>query len=175
MRLSIRLPQAPVDEEELIKWSSLDTKTQDNTNTLTFRLKRPKLPSTTPPGAQNLVIVIIYPSSHHNHIYTTECSPSFPIVSFCPKSFHIYLRPFVFLLTIVNSPAWSPTHLILTQMISNLIPFRNLNLMFALGIVVRTLVTMITSTVAGFLLVNLMLMVLFLSWIEISKWTGRIN
>ena len=35
------------------------------------------------------------------------------------------------------------------QIISNLIPFRNLNLMFALGIVVRTLITAINSTVAG--------------------------
>ena len=38
---------------------------------------------------------------------------------------------------------------IIVQIISNLIPFRNLNLMFALGIVVRTLVTAINSTVAG--------------------------
>ena len=35
------------------------------------------------------------------------------------------------------------------QVISNLIPFRNLNLMFALGIVVRTLVTLLSTTAAG--------------------------
>ena len=36
-----------------------------------------------------------------------------------------------------------------TEVISNLIPFRNLNLMFALGIVVRTLVTGLSTTAAG--------------------------
>ena len=35
------------------------------------------------------------------------------------------------------------------QVISNLIPFQNLNLMFALGIVVRTLVTGLSTTAAG--------------------------